>query len=1267
MSPRPAYSSRTTATLLSTISHSTDRHSIVSTALTSPSLGSPPRKGVTQIPHMPLIYEGSNSGSQVRDSRYDEDIEMTPTVGNEVLRGPSVRDRASRFEQSSQPSGSKPPPATRTRSTSPLRFRRKTSHSAMTSDAQTPRRLPVPSTAPARRSAHVYEEPESLELEPGRKRTPPELKRGTGSAKRMIQQWERSLPGTPMEEVQPRYPGGSERSTPMSARAMSREYLDQKPLPLPRATTIPASSPHSTASPGLGRPLPSSRARTSYAPSPLQHLQTPTQQRKRSSTMTSSPSGWSLSPSPSGEKKRKQGGRSPLRELLGVFGGGIQAMGRKAKGKGKDNSGRGDAFGVRGGEGGWVEDMSRVGSNGLPGGIVFSDRMGDQEMDARLDPNVIRTSAVIYLIPTPCSSLAQWGSWLPSYATLTSKNLNITYSPLFGPPAGTGGSGNSTPRRVFSGISLNQTPVVAYSSIPIPQAGTPPDVALAMSDCVEVRSLRREEVRGRGVPSVPEGVGTEVLELVWSDGSKRYLGVEGVGGRLGWVSAIWDVLLACKSTQPQALPPPSPIVSLKSVSQGPTCSIASLPYPSASRPTERLSDFQTRIANLESRSSAPPVQKVGDTWVAASVLGKSDVEMNGDRGHSSDDLRDSVQRMFDAGPDPGGAAESRPEWQPESDRQLSIFARNTSKTYSEIDRINGFPKSETALSFDPDDLNPSRSASQVRRASTVMGGEEPIRKYGPKPSMPVLEESGSLSGSEESTLRPPRDVDGVTHISHVSFPKPTLGGAPLNSGNRDALPKIESVPSSCEGTEYMRTPQTEYQSSATSVSTVDPTVIAKLDSHTNEHGSLAKQVDGVTIDLNRVIRTLGTMVQQSRTIPKALDDKLVSLQLDVKGVENALQLSNLASNRRSPLPVDEPKLPDVNQKLDNIVKLCEDLLSRPAVAPPKSATPPIDGLPIRASRVGNEAKSPKSKQNTLGLVVESDEEKSAGEEVAQIMADLTGGSSKSKTSPKLGGVQVLHTISAPSSPRPLPGPLLAAPSDELNKQVGEVLSLVKELQGARTVQTQQTSDIARYLSELNSWLEKFVLNGTSELSSMNARLTTLMGTEGTALPDIHGMLVEQKMRQEADGMLGHRLDSLLRMMGEDKERQAAQQSTVEHVLGILERQRQDNESLLRALATDLTGEIRGERIRFVEAMQQATSVNVQLHIDEFKKLLSTEVHKSMKELGQMREQKKVLEHQISDLFALKAKHGSHSGSNSRQESAAPSPQNRGLPAPPPRR
>ncbi len=46
------------------------------------------------------------------------------------------------------------------------------------------------------------------------------------------------------------------------------------------------------------------------------------------------------------------------------------------------------------------------------------------------------------------------------------------------------------------------------------------------------------------------------------------------------------------------------------------------------------------------------------------------------------------------------------------------------------------------------------------------------------------------------------------------------------------------------------------------------------------------------------------------------------------------------------------------------------------------------------------------------------------------------------------------------------------------------------------------------------------------------------------------------------------------------------------VLQLLERQRAEHEHLLRALATDLTSEIRGEKVKFIEAMRDATSVNV---------------------------------------------------------------------------
>ena len=366
MPSRPPLTSRqTTSTLLSAAPTSytfADQASIPSTALTSPDLSSPTEK----IFELAEVVESEQEAPTSTDIRYVEESETGP-----LSRGPSVRDRATQFEQQAQASSSRfrplPAPTPRTRSTSPLRINRKISGTTPTHV----RYIPMPSTAP---SEHVYDGSDAAS--PCVLRSSAELKRGKGSAKRMIQQWE-SLPNTPSTEET-----RISRSMAMSTSSLSREYLDQKPLPVPRANAIPAESATYEYSPVR------SPARTAYVPSPLQHLQTPSNlySRKRSSTLTPSPSSQSLSPSPSGDK-RKKGGRSPLKEILNVFGGGIQAIGRRAKGKGK---GRGrDSVGTAN-EDFWGGSSDRLGTNGLPGGIVFSDRMGDQEMDGRLsiDPNV---------------------------------------------------------------------------------------------------------------------------------------------------------------------------------------------------------------------------------------------------------------------------------------------------------------------------------------------------------------------------------------------------------------------------------------------------------------------------------------------------------------------------------------------------------------------------------------------------------------------------------------------------------------------------------------------------------------------------------------------------------------------------------------------------------------------------------------------------------------------------------------------------------------
>ncbi|WWC63514.1 uncharacterized protein I303_106117 [Kwoniella dejecticola CBS 10117] len=1481
---RPAYSTHPTSTIIvSSTSFNSDFRSNATTltAVTEPVLGSPGQEKQHKLePTLDIVEETTETETamEMDDSYADE---RPRRIGMDLSKRPSVRDRASQFEQqqastnysssSNVPRG-RPLPQPfdmgRTRSTSPLRINRKVS-----SDISTPpqkRRVPVPATAPSGKLStqrRTYEfENESVPSSSSDRLPPVKLDRGSGSAKRMIQQWE-SLPNTP---VQHRVPTSAPMG--MGARVMSKEYLDQKPLPIPRANPIPSSSNsyHYHSNDSGPSHLPSS-SKSAYAPSPLQnqHLRTPTQpNRKRAATLSPSASSYSLSPSPSGEKRKRNGGRSPLKDMLNKFGGGIQAIGRKAKGKNKEKTfGRSESFGWE--DNGFTTE-ERLGTNGLPGGIVFSDRMGAEEMGISTktssDPNVVRTSAAMYLIPTPCSSVSAWGSWLSSWATLTPTTMYITYCPIFPGPS----SGHSTPRRVLSGTNPSQSaPAVPFSQIPQPDSGVSPDVEMAMKDCVEVRSLRRDEVKGRGIPPVPEGVGTEVLEMVWSDGSKRYIGVEGVAGRLGWVSAIWDVLLACKSTLPAALPPPSPSIPSTTLSGRPNGSLPPLPGSSQNPPSPFSSlngrggqtDFHARLRALETRSSgsgsgssAPPVQKVGDTWVAGSALGmpSSDIELpNPIRVTPQDQsqagplpekkadantagLRDSVQRMFDLGPDPDltlerprtmlfppnqGQGQAQVQVQPRSPSRQSTemserirawsnhghsqsnqsqpsFSRTSSNkstgtstedTFKSIHLAytrpdpdpetdmtwTGYRKpSETVLSFDPNDLNPSRSASQVRRpASTVVMSDDKLSKrYGMMIDQPILEES-STTTSNSRPAGQEQDEDenataiflakpALTHISHVTFPKPAVGGVTMLAERSAGLATIKSGASTTSSTgtrpsTEMLTPETRPASSMTHVTTLtsllDPSVISRLDSHSNEHVDLSKQVTGVEYGLKEIITSLNGLVRHSKQLedkevilPRRLDDKLDSLGLDIKNIENTLQLSNLA-NKGLPDVEGDIRMNEVNDKLDKIASLCEQVLSQ---RPSTGSRGIVAGAPFSAEigeivgdLPGKVTSATASVTRDTLVASPSEEEKSAGQEVAQIMADLTGGSSKN--SPRLVGLQVLHNISAPSSPKVETGSSLTPPNDirspsvlslskkddrdnadapvqkvgggdsgnlpeAITDQVGQVLSLVTELKEARTLQTQQTTDIARYLNELNGWLEKFVVNSSGELSTLSKRLNILVGSSADGnsssngdhtsqaggggggqpgLPDLvadlHSMMSEQKRRNDSEGAVGQRLDALLGMMGEERERASGQQNTVEQVVSILDRQRHDNEMLLRAVATDLTAEIRGERMRFIEAMQQATSVNVSMHVEEFKKLLSTEVNRSMAELGQMREEKKVLEQQISDLFALMAKHGGKGKKNAPSLAAPPSPggiqqmlgspmyaqmqvpgQGRGLPLPP---
>lgn len=133
-------------------------------------------------------------------------------------------------------------------------------------------------------------------------------------------------------------------------------------------------------------------------------------------------------------------------------------------------------------------------------------------------------------------------------------------------------------------------------------------------------------------------------------------------------------------------------------------------------------------------------------------------------------------------------------------------------------------------------------------------------------------------------------------------------------------------------------------------------------------------------------------------------------------------------------------------------------------------------------------------------------------------------------------------------------------------------------------------------------------------------------------------------------------------------------SATESIVGLIERHKSDQERLLRNVASgkfllslyftrstaqsplvDLSNDIRGERLRFVEAMKEATAINVQsmsassarlhvhrliitaVHVEEFKKELTREVLLMTQEVGRLQKERQSLEQQIADLFSFYAK------------------------------
>lgn len=274
--------------------------------------------------------------------------------------------------------------------------------------------------------------------------------------------------------------------------------------------------------------------------------------------------------------------------------------------------------------------------------------------------------------------------------------------------------------------------------------------------------------------------------------------------------------------------PRTPVLPPITPSETPFGSISS-PLRHSSRHSSPLSiPHRGSIGTVEDAGfgSFPSIQKVGDEWVAGGPLHtlSNDLESPRSRPRLREDspLRESVSLMFAnklpsqtlprqssvQQPEVGRSASHASseasqrilEWQApvQNRKKLSVSAQSqllpTSFFSSGIDVGSAtMPHSNTMLSFDSEDLNPSRSASQVGRVPTDVDMGETTPKQtrtaggGEVKSKAAAWEARSALSSEQE-LDP---FGAPTHIRRITFPKPFVANAPLASS-----PKISLTPTS---------------------------------------------------------------------------------------------------------------------------------------------------------------------------------------------------------------------------------------------------------------------------------------------------------------------------------------------------------------------------------------------------------------------------------------------------------------------------------------
>ncbi|CDZ98163.1 hypothetical protein [Phaffia rhodozyma] len=817
----------------------------------------------------------------------------------------------------------------------------------------------------------------------------------------------------------------------------------------------------------------------------------------------------------------------------------------------------------------------------------------------------------------------------------------------------------------------------------------------ALSKDASVRTVPEREAREKWpCPTGNEDEeDTHYLEIDLKHGAGVVVVAVGtIGERLGWVSSFWDAIFTGEQSTPAPqsgischAPPTTQPLALDDLNRAdsPQSSILTTP-PISIHDTATISISNHEEGPIYRSNANSPDGSVTLPYMLSSLPSQSPIssapprlQLSGDgklgRG-SIEDLRWSVENMFEL-----SGMEDKPLRREAVEELVEVMSSNRSSLMSPPSlALESFRQKEgsggvRALIGSLENLEKSaRSGSPVG----TVASDRFKNSFSNNPALPSVQNGGKLAPQSLSiSYTAPDGVrsetlirDGSTDAeisSNLNRTKSTFedrGDKQLDvkSPKMDLGDSLEIPPARSAVRPDSFSLQTPDYNSAR---------IVELLENNEQHSSRRaekhdERLSAIQLDVSKLLEQVASSGETSQIQSSQLNHLTTTLAVIGTDLKECLELKQAEDLSRQLPPVPAPPALETStlndshgKKLESILSMCEQLLMGANSYAPSATNPkPVD---ISLSTSSSSPSPPPSQGPPLirttspnGIYIHGPKPvrppSSAAGDQLEALADME---SPENAGSDMGSEKDRKEISTRSA---APGTSSFIPPPELL----EALDLLREQQAQRGAQSQQTSDIARYLNELNGWMEQFVRNGNKALDAVSYKVDHLSDViSPPPLPspqigqdfhppgllgmvgEMHALLVEQQSRGLNGGGIDHqRIEGLLaslehRQQGIEKERPA-----IESVMELLERQRAENYNMLQAIRQELKGEIQGERIRFVDAMSQATSVNVTQHLEEFKKLLSQEVGRSMTDLGRMREEKKLLESQIAELFAIKVKH-----------------------------